>query len=67
MTLDHEHYSPDSLGDLYGRVTQLLGLEANADEHKVQWLSVSGDQRYAGLFLEILNVSDAGPAWIARS
>ena len=33
--------SPDSLGDLYGRVTELLGFEANADEHKVQWLSVS--------------------------
>jgi len=61
MTLDHEQYAPDSLGDLYGRVTELLGLEANADEHKVQWLSVSGDQRYADLFLDILNVSDAGP------
>jgi carbamoyltransferase len=61
MTLDHEHYAPDSLGDLYGRVTELLGLEANADEHKVQWLSVAGDQRYADLFLETLNVSDAGP------
>ncbi len=61
MTLDHEHYSPDSLGDLYGRVTQLLGFEANADEHKVQWLSVAGDQRYADLFLKILNVSDGGP------
>src|SRR5437899_11162041 len=52
MTLDHEHYLPDSLGDLYGRVTELLGLEANADEHKVQWLSVAGDQRYTDLFLE---------------
>ncbi|MEO8594821.1 MAG: carbamoyltransferase C-terminal domain-containing protein [Candidatus Solibacter sp.] len=61
MTLEHEQYSPDSLGDLYGRVTELLGFEANLDEHKVQWLSVSGDDRYKALFLEILNVSAAGP------
>jgi carbamoyltransferase len=61
MTLEHEQYSPDSLGDLYGRVTELLGLEANQEEHKVQWLSVSGDDRYGNLFLEILRLSDAGP------
>jgi carbamoyltransferase len=61
MTLDHEQYSPDSLGDLYGRVTELLGFSASEDEHKVQWLSVSGDERYRDLYLEILNLSDAGP------
>ncbi len=61
MTLDHEQYAPDSLGDLYGRVTALLGFSANEDEHKVQWLSVWGDDRYRDLFLEILNLSDAGP------
>ena len=52
-SLEQEQYSPDSLGDLYGRVTELLGFEANVDEHKVQWLSVAGDDRYRGLFLEI--------------
>ncbi len=61
MTLDQEQYFPDSLGDIYGRVTELLGFEANADEHKVQWLSVRGDGRYKDLFLEILNPSGAGP------
>ena len=61
MTLEHEHYSPDSLGDLYGRVTELLGMTANEDEHKVQWLSVAGDCRYQDLFLEILGLSDGGP------
>jgi carbamoyltransferase len=61
MTLDHEQYPPDSLGDLYGRVTELLGFSANEDEHKVQWLSVVGDERYRDLYLEILNVSDSGP------
>jgi carbamoyltransferase len=61
MTLEQEQYSPDSLGDLYGRVTELLGLEANEEEHKVQWLSVAGDDRYCNLFLEILRLSDTGP------
>jgi carbamoyltransferase len=61
MTIEHEQYSPDSLGDLYGRVTELLGLQANEEEHKVQWLSVAGDDRYCNLFLEILRLSDTGP------
>lgn len=61
LALEQEQYFPDSLGDLYGRVTELLGFTANADEHKVQWLSVAGDDRFAGLFSEILNVSEAGP------
>jgi carbamoyltransferase len=61
MDLEQEQYSPDSLGDLYGRVTELLGFSAREDEHKVQWLSVSGDGRYRDLFLEILCLSDDGP------
>ncbi|MGA3020162.1 MAG: carbamoyltransferase C-terminal domain-containing protein [Bryobacteraceae bacterium] len=61
MTLEQEQYSPDSLGDLYGRATELLGLSANEEEHKVQWLSVAGDDRYCNLFLEILRLSDTGP------
>ncbi|MGP8244332.1 MAG: carbamoyltransferase C-terminal domain-containing protein [Bryobacteraceae bacterium] len=61
MTLDQEQYAPDSLCELYGRVTELLGFAANEDEHKVQWLSTAGDGRYQELFLEILNVSEAGP------
>ncbi|HXB67119.1 MAG TPA: carbamoyltransferase C-terminal domain-containing protein [Candidatus Acidoferrales bacterium] len=61
ITLEFEHYSPDSLGDVYGRVTELLNLESNADEHKVQWLSVAGDGRYTGLFADILSISPSGP------
>jgi carbamoyltransferase len=60
LTLEREQYSPDSIGDFYGRVTELLGLAANADEHKVQWLSVGGDDRFRGLFGEILHVGDSG-------
>ena len=61
MSLESEQYAPDSLGELYGRVTELLEFHANEDEHKVQWLSVAGDDRYRQLFLEILNLSEHGP------
>lgn len=54
LELERELYFPDSLGHLYGRVTELLGFEAMADEHKVQWLSASGDGRFEQLFLDIL-------------
>ncbi|MFN0165889.1 MAG: carbamoyltransferase C-terminal domain-containing protein [Bryobacteraceae bacterium] len=54
LYLEQELYYPDSLGDLYGRVTELLGFQSRADEHKVQWLSTAGDARYRELFLEIL-------------
>jgi carbamoyltransferase len=50
-----EQYYPDSFGDLYGRVTELLGFAPGADEHKVQWLSTSGDDRFVPLFREILS------------
>src|SRR5260370_10128867 len=54
LVLEKEIYYPDSLGDLYCRVTELLGFKANSDEHKAQWLSVTGDDRFRGLFLEIM-------------
>src|SRR4051794_16878479 len=54
LSLEQELYYPDPLGDVYGRVTALLGFVPNADEHKVQWLSTSGDSRFVGLFEEIL-------------
>ena len=56
LRLEKELYSPDSLGELYGRVTELLGFNANADEHKVQWLSAAGADGHRELFLEILQV-----------
>jgi carbamoyltransferase len=55
MNIDHEMYYPDSLGDLFGRVTELLGFKAGADEHKVQWLSTAGDDALKPLFAEILS------------
>src|SRR6204780_1504826 len=50
IELEKEWYYPDSLGRLYGAVTELLGFRARADEHKVQWLSASGDDRFGPVF-----------------
>src|ERR1700722_7836772 len=55
MEIEKEWYYPDSLGRLYGAVTELLGFHAGADEHKIQWLSTSGDNRFVGLFREIIS------------
>jgi carbamoyltransferase len=57
LHLEKEWYYPDSLGRLYRAVTQLLGYRPGADEHKVQWLSTSGDQSLTPLFREILSDS----------
>ena len=59
LHLEKDLYYPDSLGDLYSRVTELLGFAAGSDEHKLQWLSTadSGD-RFLPLFEEILGSSD---------
>src|SRR5580700_9790360 len=57
IDLDKEWYYPDSIGRLYRAVTDLLGFRAGAEEHKVQWLSASGDERFGGLFRRILSDS----------
>jgi carbamoyltransferase len=54
LTLEKELCYPDSVGDLYSRVTEFLGFHANADEHKVQWLSTSGKPDFAGILRSIL-------------
>jgi carbamoyltransferase len=61
LTLESEFFYPDSLGDLYGRVTELLNFRARADEHKVQWMGASGDDRFLGLFREIIGRPTDGP------
>jgi carbamoyltransferase len=60
LDLDRELYYPDSLGDVYSRVTALLGYRPSADEHRVQWLSAAGDDRFLGLFREIMAGSNDG-------
>ncbi len=49
-----ELYSPDSPAALYSRVTELAGFAAGGEEHKLQWLALLGEAKYAGLFTEIL-------------
>ena len=53
LTLEDEILYPDSIGQLYGRVTELLGFASRADEHRLQWLSVEGEPRWAEIFEEI--------------
>ncbi len=60
LTHLRELYFPDSLGDLYNRVTELLGFEARSDEHKVQWLSAQGEPRFTALFRAIINAGAHG-------
>jgi carbamoyltransferase len=57
LRAEREWYYPDSLGRLYGAVTELLGFRAGAEEHKVQWLSASGDERYVPPFREVVSTN----------
>ncbi|HEX5432212.1 MAG TPA: carbamoyltransferase C-terminal domain-containing protein [Bryobacteraceae bacterium] len=57
LRLEKEWYFPDSVGRLYGAVTEFLGFKSGADEHKVQWLSAAGDDRFVSLFREIISPS----------
>jgi carbamoyltransferase len=61
LTARRELYFPDSIGDVFNRVTELLGYEARSDEHKVQWLSTEGDPVYRDVFLELFQSS--GSPW----
>ena len=67
LHLDKELYLPNSLGEMYSRVTAFLGYVPNADEHKVQWLSACGDDSYTGLFLEMLSMRDGDWPRVDRS
>ena len=55
LRLDREFHFPDSIGDLYSRVTELLGYAPRADEHKVQWLATAGSDRFVPLFREVFD------------
>jgi carbamoyltransferase len=55
IQMEKEWYYPDSLGRLYSSVTKLLGFRGGAEEHKVQWLSASGDDRFVEVFREIVS------------
>jgi len=67
LELERESYFPDSLGDLYGRVTEFLGFSSRADEHKIQWMSADGDTRFVDLFSDILGYQAEGWPALNRS
>lgn len=55
QTIDAIYY-PDSPAALYTKVTELVGFKPDSEEHKVQWLSVTGEPRFKELFLAILGM-----------
>ena len=57
LAIDAEFYYPDSLADLYTRVTELLGFSPDGDEHKTQWLSAGGDDSFVPLFDAIVGAA----------
>jgi carbamoyltransferase len=61
LTVSRELYYPDSLGDIFNRVTSLLGYQPRGDEHKIQWLSTGAEPQYKPLFLEMIHA--AGSTW----
>mgnify|MGYP000942297726 CR=1 FL=1 len=54
MQLETEQYYPDSVADLYSRVTEFLGFRPGMDEHKVQWLSTIGSDRFVPVFRDLM-------------
>lgn len=60
ITPVREMYFPDSFGDLFNRVTELLGFEPRGEEHKVQWLSTLGEPAFLTTFRNILRPNDSG-------
>ncbi|HEY3824663.1 MAG TPA: carbamoyltransferase C-terminal domain-containing protein [Bryobacteraceae bacterium] len=54
LILEDEILYPDSIGELYGRVTEFLGYQSQGDEHRVQWLSATGEPKYLDLFRKIV-------------
>ena len=52
---------PHSLAWVYTRVTQLLGFRPHNDEHKTQWLSLTGEPEFASVFLEMLRSRVGAP------
>ncbi len=61
LTAVRELYFPDSLGDVFNRVTHLLGFEPRSDEHKIQWLSAPGQPKFLPVFRDLLH--EGGVSW----
>ena len=48
---------PHSPAWIFSQITELIGFEPHADEHKTQWLGLDGEPVFEDLFLGMLRVS----------
>jgi carbamoyltransferase len=62
LEMTDELYAPDSPAALYSRATELLEFRSDGEEHKVQWLSVTGKPRFKRVFLSVLGIDEEGLA-----
>jgi carbamoyltransferase len=51
---------PNSLGWVYSLITEYLGFRANAEEHKTQWLSVTGEPEFLSAFCDLIKLDREG-------
>lgn len=51
---------PNSLGWLYAQVTEMIGFQSGADEHKTQWLSSKGEPDYVHVFSRLFKRDSDG-------
>jgi carbamoyltransferase len=63
LAVEEEILYPDSIAELFGHVTELLGMRARADEHRVQWLSMTGKPRFSKLFDELIRNRTVGQSF----
>jgi carbamoyltransferase len=59
----HSIRFPNSLAWVYSQVTQLLGFRKRSEEHKTQWLGITGEPVFRDLFLEVLRRGDGKTPW----
>ena len=52
---------PHSFAWLFSQITRLLGFAPHRDEHKTQWLSLSGAPAHLDSFLDMLRQQPGGP------
>jgi carbamoyltransferase len=57
---------PNSLSWIYSQVTRLLGFRPHGEEHKTQWLSLTGEPTHAQLFLDALRRAPGGAPQLNR-
>jgi carbamoyltransferase len=51
---------PHSLAWLFSQVTEILGFQPHADEHKTQWLGLGSEPMYRDVFRDMLRKSPPG-------